>query len=258
LNQKICYNHRKFIPPTETGAVVETVYMGIKKSQFKKTKESLNNALAALEGEKQDVVRGSSQLIDNLDKAGKKIRRQVLIFCAVGISLAISYFIVLNHKPATTDQLHKLLIEQQTIGAKPGTDASSESSKVKLPLRVLPVSTSEQEDLIKLLAQIREAQLKKDINKLLTSYSPDFLELDQKRKEILKSWEKYTYIDSKFNLTDLQEEDHLTISGKVIWNIQAKNENIGTMRNIEKSYSVTFSKKSGRWLIAKIEKLNSN
>jgi hypothetical protein len=214
-----------------------------KRSQFQETKESLKKTLAALEVEREDIVRGSSQLIDNLDKAGKKIRRQVLIFCAVGISLAISYFIVL-HKPATTDQLHKLLVNQK-IGAKPEKDASSESSKVE-------------EDLIKLLAQIREGQLNKNINLLLEAYSPSFPELDRKRKEILTSWEKYTYIDSQFTLTDLQKADHLTILGNVIWSIKAKNQNIGTIRNIEKSYSVTFSKRSGRWLIDKIEKRDSS
>lgn len=225
-------------------------------SQVQKTKESINNALAALEAETQEVVRGSSLLNDNLDKAGKKIWRQVLVIWAVGIVLAISYFIVLNHEPATTKQTHKRLVAQQAVGAKPGSDVSSESSK--LPLKVLHVSpTSEQEDLIKLLGQIREAQLKKDIHMFMEAYSPDFPELGQKRETTLNVWKRYTYVDSQFTLTDLQQENPLTIFGKVIWNIKAQDQKTETMRIIAKSYSVTFSKQSGKWLIHKIEKVDS-
>lgn len=242
--------------PSGAGAVVETVLRGITMSQVQKTKESINSALAALEAETHEVVRGSIRLNDNLVKAGKKIWRQVLVIWAVGIILAISYFIVLNHKPATTNQTHKQPVDQQAAGAKPGTDVSSESSQ--LPLKVFQVSpTSEQGDLIKLLGQIREAQLKKDIHMFMEAYSPDFPESGQKRETTLSIWKRYTYVDSQFALTDLQQENPLIIFGKVIWNIKAQDQKTGTMRIVTKSYSVTFSKQSGKWLIKKLEKIDS-
>ena len=173
--------------PPGSGAAGEAVVEGIEMPHIQKTKESINHALAALEAETYEVVRGSSRLNDNLVKAGKKIWRQVLIIWVVGIVLAISYFIVLNHKLAATNQTHKRLVDQQAAGAKPGTDRASESSQ--LPLKVFHVSpASEQEDLIKLLAQIREAQLKKDIHMFMEAYSPDFPELGQKRETTLNIW----------------------------------------------------------------------
>jgi hypothetical protein len=243
-----------FVQPP--GALVETVLMGIKMSHVQKTKESINNALAALEAETQEVVRGSSRLNDNLDKAGKKIWRQVLVICAVGLVLAISFFIVLNHKPVTTDQTHKRPVDQQAAGAKPGTEVSSESSQ--LPVKVLTVPpTSEQADLIKVLGQIREAQLQKDIHMFMEAYSPDFPGFGQKRETTLNIWGKFTYLEAQFKLTDLQQENPATIFGKVIWNMKVQDQKTGTMKIVTKSYWVTFSKQSGKWLVQKLEKIDS-
>ena len=225
-------------------------------SYIQKNKESINHALAALEAETHEVVRGSIRLNENLVKAGKKIWRQVLVIWAVGIVLVISYFTVLNHNPATTNLTHKQLIDQQAASEKPATDRSTESSQ--LPLKIFHVSpTSEQEDLINLLSQIREAQLKKDIHMFMEAYSPDFPELGQKRETTLIIWKKYTYVDSQFNLTDLQQENPLTIIGKVSWNIKAKDQGTGAMKDVKRSYLVTFSKQSGKWLIQNINKIEN-
>lgn len=242
--------------PPRAGAVAETVLMGIKMSQTQKTKESINHALAALEAETQEVVRGSSRLNDNLDKAGKKIWRQVLVIWVVGIVLVISYFIVLNHKPATTLLTRKQLVDQQAAAAKPGTGITSESSQ--LPIKVLPIPpASEQADLIKVLDQIREAQLKKDIHMFMEAYSPDFPGFAQKREMTLIIWGKFTYIDAQFKLTELQQENPATILGKVIWNIKVQDQKTGEVKVVTKSYGVTFAKQSGKWLVQKLEKIDS-
>ena len=72
--------------------------------QMVPTKESITTARDALEAETQEVVQVSNRLNDNLAKAGKKIWRQVLVIWAVGIVLAISYFLVLNYTPISSDQ----------------------------------------------------------------------------------------------------------------------------------------------------------
>jgi hypothetical protein len=225
-------------------------------SQIQKTKESLTTALAALAAETDAVVQGSNRLSDNLAQAGKKIWRQVLVIWAVGIVLAVSYFIVLNHKPATINHTHKGPIDQPVAEAKPGTDRAAEPSQ--LPLKVLQVSPpAAQEDLIQLLGQIRKAQLNKNIHMFMEAYSPDFPELAQKRETTLNIWKKFTYVDSQFELTDLRQENPLTIAGKVIWNIKAQDQKTGTMKMFTKAYFVTFSKQSGKWLIQKTGKLDN-
>jgi ketosteroid isomerase-like protein len=271
-------------------------------SHKQETKESINHALAALEAETHEVVRGSNRLNDNLVRAGKKIWRQVLVIWAVGIVLVISYFILLNYKPVTTNQTHKQLVDQQAAGAKPAPARSMESSQSPLNVsqasptseredlinllgqfreaelkkdihtfmeayspdfpelgqkRRTPLAISEQEDLINLLSQIREAELKKDIHMFMEAYSPDFPELGQKRKTMLTIWKKYTYVDSQFNLTDLQHENPLTIIGKVNWNIKAKDQGTGALKIVKRSYLVTFSKQSGKWLIQNMIKIDN-
>jgi hypothetical protein len=227
----------------------------VKMSGEQTTKEDITIALAALEGETQKIVFGSSRLNKNLEKAWKKIWRQVLVIWTVGLILAISYISILTHRPEITNQTHNRLIHQM-VGGIPGTDISSESSK--LPIKVLnDFQISEQDDLIKLLGQIREAHLKKDIDMFMEAYSPNFSESIQKRKTTLSIWKKYTYLDAQFTLRDLQQENPLTILGKVIWNIKAQDQKTGTLRVSEKPYSVVFHKQSGKWLIYKIDKIHN-
>jgi hypothetical protein len=226
-------------------------------SQREKTKQSITNALAALEGETHEVVRGSFRLNDNLVKAKKKIWRQVLVIWAVGIGLAISYFLVLNHQPIPTHQTLQRPITPQQAGTNPATGQASQSSQ--LPLKVFHAAPvfPEQEDLVNLLIKIREAQLKKDIHLFMEAYSPDFPEVGQKMKTTLDIWKRYTYLDSQFKLTDLQEETPTTALGKVIWNIKAQDQKNGSIRNLTKVYHVTFSKKSGKWLITNLKAIDS-
>jgi hypothetical protein len=248
---------RMFVHPPGSGVSAEAVLEGIKMSQIEKAKESITNALAALEGETHEVVRGSIRLNDNLVAAKKKMWRQVLVIWAVGIILAISYFFVLTNQPIPTNQTVKRQVAQQNAGTNPATDQSSESSQ--LPLKVLhaSIALSEQEDLINLLTKIRDAQLKKDIHLFMEAYSPDFPEVAQKRDTTLTIWKKYTYLDAQFKLTDLQPETPTTILGNVIWNIKAKDQKNGSIRIFTKTYQVTFSKGSGKWLIYNLKAVDN-
>jgi hypothetical protein len=234
----------------------EAVLEGIKMSQIEKAKESITNTLAALEAETHDVVQGSIRLNDNLDSAKKKIWRQVLVIWAVGIILAISYFFVLTNQPLPTNQAPVRQATQQNSGTNLATDQSSKTSQ--LPLKVFrSIAISEQEELVNLLTKIREAQLKKDIHLFMEAYSPDFPEAGQKRDTTLTIWKKYNYLDSQFKLTDLQGETPTTILGKVIWNIKTQDQKNGSIRIVTKTYQVTFSKGSGKWLIYNLKAVDT-
>jgi hypothetical protein len=220
-------------------------------SQIEKTNKSITNALAALEAETREVVQGSIRLNDNLVKAGKKIWRQVLVISVVGIVLAVSYFLILNHQLPPTKQTSERPVTQQNAGTNPATDQSAES--VQLPIKVVSPPIADHEDLTNLLTKIREAQLIKDIHLFMEAYSPDFPDVNQKRETTLTIWKKYTYLDSQFKITDLQQETPTTILGKVLWNIKAKDQKNGSTKIFTKTYQVTFSKKSGKWLIQNLK-----
>ena len=234
---------------------------GNKMSQIEKAKESITNALAALDGETHEVVRGSIRLNDNLVRAKKKIWRQVLVIWAVGIVLGISYFLVLTHQPIPNNQTPKRPVAQEKAGTNPATDQSSASSQLPSQVFQASIAISEEGDLVNLLTKIREAQLKKDIHLFMEAYAPDFPEVGQKRDTTINIWKRYTYLDSQFKLADLQQETPTTILGKVIWNIKAQDQKNGSIRNTTRTYQVTFSKGSGKWLIQNlkaIDKIKAN
>jgi len=221
------------------------------------TKDSAKIARAALEAETHEVVQASNRLSDNLTKAGKKIWRQALVIWAVGIVLAISYFLVLNHTPVTTDQTTPRPVDQQDTGANSATAKPSEPAPPSLKVIHVSPGVPAQEDLITLLNQIREAQLKKNIHLFMEAYSQDFPDLGQKREKTLTIWKRYTYLDSQFKLTDPQQETGSTILAKVTWDIKAQDQKTGTIRIITKSYYVTFSKQSGKWLVQNLKEIDS-
>jgi hypothetical protein len=221
------------------------------------TKESITTAREALEAETQEVVQVSNRLHDNLAQAGKKIWRQVMVIWAVGIVLAISYFLVLNRTPITSIQTPPSPVSQPDTRARAGTAGPAESFPSSSQEIYVSPAVPVQEELIKLLNQIREAQLKKDIHLFMEAYSRDFPDLQQKRETTLTIWKKYIYLDAQFKLTDLQQKDSATIFAKVNWDIKAKEQKNSAIRIFTKSYQVIFSKESGVWLIHNLKSIDS-
>lgn len=223
---------------------------GIGMAEIKQTKESLETARAALEGETKTVVQVSNRLNENLIKAIKSTWRQLLFIWAVLIALFISYFLVINKTPLAT----KVII--------PFKDAGTGKPSGSLPLHSDPIDTipsvqKEKEKLVEVLNQIREGQIKKDINLFLNAYSPSFIDFRKKRQQTLKIWEKYDYLELEFNMSDIKQQDFSTIFGQVTWNIKARDRKTNKIKNLSKSYKVHFSKESGKWLVQNLELLDT-
>ena len=216
--------------------------------QVDQTKESVKIARAALEAETHEVVQVSKNLNENLGTAVRRTWRQLLFVWAVVIVLAISYFVVLSNAPKTAD-VAKL---EQSAPGSPGSSSPSVLPSAKaLPE---PPAIPEGKDLIKVLNQIREAQLKKDIQLFLGVYSADFSDLEKKRELTLNIWRRYDYIDLQFQVNDIQRQDASTILGQVTWNIKARDHKTDEVRTLTKSYQVQFVKDlSGKWVIQKLE-----
>jgi len=109
--------------------------------------------------------------------------------------------------------------------------------------------------LLKRLDQIRQAQLSKDIQLFLGAYSPSFPNLAHKREVTLNIWKKYDYLASQFQVREIVPQSDSLISAKVTWDIKARDRKTGEMKNISKSYQVSFAKESGKWLIQNLRPL---
>lgn len=106
-----------------------------------------------------------------------------------------------------------------------------------------------QDQLTQMLNRIREAQLNKDINLFLSSFSPNFPELEEKRQKVLKTWQLYDFIDMNYEIQDIQKHDNNTVSVRVYWRVEFKNQNTNEIKQIDKYYSISFSKEGDKWLI---------
>lgn len=221
-------------------------------------KESLKIARSALEAETHEVVQVSNRLNENLVEAHRKIWRQTLFIWAVVIISAIFYFLVIHNTIPTTIQSKKGPIAPQTVGVH--QDITSQSQYSLLHSKTSPVSSAipEKEDLFKLLNQIQEAQSKKDIRLFLDAYSPTFPGLAKKRRLTLNIWKRYDYIESQFQINDIQQENASMILGTIVWNIKAQDRKTRVIKMFSKSYNVYFSKQSGKWLIQKLEPVDGN
>ncbi len=210
--------------------------------QVAQTKESLKSARDALEAESHEVVRVSNRLNENLVRAGKIIWRQMLLIWVVVIVLGVSYFLILQNAPVATDQAKQE--GSATSSTVPKTAGRVQSGKS----RAIP----ETEDLLRLLDQIRQAQLTKDIHMFLGAYAPTFPNLTRKREVTLNIWKKYDYLESQFQISEVVPQSDTLILAKVTWHIQARDRKTDEIKNISKSYQVEFSKESGKWLIQKL------
>lgn len=212
--------------------------------EIDQVKASLETTSAAIEEEAQKIVETSSLLNDNLVGAVKGIWRQLLVIWAVMIALLIAYVSVLQKTPADRDSLPS---------GQPASPAVA-----SLPQEIGPNPppgsvTDPSEECFKLLHQIREAQLRKDIDLFLSAYSPHFPDMEKKKERTLKIWKTYDFREMQFHMDDLHQKDPLTYLGKVTWNVKFKNVDTQEISTSLKSYQVSFSQESGKWLIQSLE-----
>ena len=127
----------------------------------------------------------------------------------------------------------------EQIGAPAGT----------LSGQSLALAEQERHKIEELLRQVREAQLKKDINLFIAAYSPAFPDLEDKKEKILKTWQRYKYLDLDFSLEHISRTNAHSIFARVRWNITLEDLQSKEKRTLVKGFTVHFSDTSGKWLI---------
>jgi ketosteroid isomerase-like protein len=117
-----------------------------------------------------------------------------------------------------------------------------------------PAVTEDQEvEKIKsLFENIKQANLKKNINLFMSCYSQDFNDREGKRLDALETWGFYNYLDLSY---DLKEQ---TISGdtanvKLEWMIQVSKKVGGKREDKRTLQDVTLKREDGSWKIREIK-----
>ncbi|MEW6659153.1 MAG: zinc ribbon domain-containing protein [Thermodesulfobacteriota bacterium] len=109
------------------------------------------------------------------------------------------------------------------------------------------------EQLQAVLANMRAARLNKDIIQLLNCYSLTFPDLEEKRRETLKSWENYDYTNMVFTIDEVQPLDADNANVKVTWYVDFKNRRTGELVSSTQAFQVRFAKELGQWRIRAVE-----
>jgi len=213
-------------------------------------KEFLQTAQAALKAETEEIAQVSSRMNDNLVKALRLMWRQLFVIWAVVIVLGISYVFFLHRTPSTKEGVMptQKALEKASVNPK----ATVSSYAVPIQQFSTPSPMPEWEQLLPILEQLREAQLKKDITLFLQAYSPTFPDLTDKKAKILRTWQKYDYLNMQCTLKNIQRKNEHTIQAEVVWDITLQDIRTKEKRTLKKDYAVHFSNSSGKWLIEEL------
>jgi hypothetical protein len=119
-------------------------------------------------------------------------------------------------------------------------------------ISIKPTHVPEWGEVLGILELIRSAQLKNDINLLLNAYSPSFPDINKKKENILKIWQKYHFLDMHYHINDINKIDANTIIAKVTWEISFVDVHTNKKSNLVKNYTVYLSDVSGKLLIQEL------
>jgi hypothetical protein len=126
-------------------------------------------------------------------------------------------------------------------------------SKETLPSASIPVVSLAQEiEAIKvLLENVRQANLRKNINLLMSCYALDFKDREGRRKATLETWRNFNFLDLSYVL----KVDSVSIDSakaKVEWRIRIIPRTGGQSEENRTVLDVTFQKESNEWKIKEV------
>lgn len=146
------------------------------------------------------------------------------------------------------------LTPSQTSTAPVTTPAPAPTTTVPPSAEVKPPASLEVE-LKEVLDRLEKANQKKDLQQLLSLYSPTFPDLPKKAQEISRSWASFDYLRLRYKLTDIESSTPDRASARVIWEIKTRHRQSREIKDTTKIYLVRFTCESGRWCIQSLEKV---
>lgn len=109
-------------------------------------------------------------------------------------------------------------------------------------------------ELAQVLTGIKEANQKKSLPQLLSHYSPNFPQLQQRVQNISKTWKIYDYPKMDFEITEVRFLASKTAEARVTWKVEARNISTLKNENISKTYLIRFARESGQWRVKALDK----
>lgn len=129
---------------------------------------------------------------------------------------------------------------------------NGDPSRLPTPSDALVAETSELEKIKRMLENIRQANLKKDIELFLTCYTSDFKEREEKRKTTLDNWKKFDYLDLSYDLKTPSISDD-TAQVRVEWLLKFFRTTGGKPLESKTVLDVLLKKEEGEWKIKEVK-----
>jgi len=138
--------------------------------------------------------------------------------------------------------------------AKEENSSISKEAVPSSPDTPKPPSTENQEirNIKTLLENIRQANLKKDIDLFLSCYTSNFKDREGKKKATLGFWTKFDYLDLSYDLKNSSISGD-TAKVKVEWVIVISSTTGGQQQKSKANLDVKLKKEEGRWKITDVK-----
>jgi len=143
-------------------------------------------------------------------------------------------------------------------GKSKNTEGSSpipkEAAPASLPDTSKPPSAETQEigSIKTLLENVRQSNLKKDIDLFVSCYASDFENMEGRKRSTVAYWEKFNYLDLSYDVRDLSISVE-TAKARVEWLIKTSSRGGGQSQQNKSVLDVAFKKEEGRWKIKEVK-----
>jgi len=165
----------------------------------------------------------------------------ILIFVAGGYFLysTYSYFIMKRHKP-------DVLISNEVVSSVPLTSSIPVTSKTPF------TNIQDVENIKNLLENIRQANLKKNIDLFMSCYSATFKDREEKKRTTIETWKNFNYFNLSYDLKRHSISDNIA-HARVEWLIRYFPKSGGQSQESKTVLDVTFEKEDSGWKIKEIK-----
>jgi hypothetical protein len=102
---------------------------------------------------------------------------------------------------------------------------------------------------------IRQANLKKNIDLFMSCFSRDFNGMEGKRLDTLKTWGNFNYLDLSYDLKN-QKISGDTAEVRLEWLVRTSQKGSGRLQDGRTVLDVTLKKEDGRWKIKEIKPMS--
>ena len=170
----------------------------------------------------------------------------VLVFGLALLGFLAWFFVRETPSPLTSNKGET--VPQAQVLSEPSAPADRQVPSVSAEANALLKNQLEQ-----VIAEIKDANQKKDLSQLLSHYSANFPQLTQRAQSISKNWKIYDYPKMGFEIKEIKRLADDAALARVTWDVEAINISTQKSKNISKTYLIRFVRESGQWRIIALD-----